>query len=304
MRWPAALFVPVLGIVGLLIAEADEPVDPSAQAVPTVAHDATPRQPPVPYPVPLATVSDKNSEADRIDHLRQAAEHLQAAGLNSLADHVRGLSTAPVAVEPSNNSGFINAPVQQVLLRFKLLELDEENLRRLGLDFSQTQILNGPPGLNGLVDAFRQDGLVRVFAEPTITTILGRQAQFRSGSEVLLWSIGPDGKPVHRPEPYGTHVECVPRLIDKRGLRLELRFEYSEVDRGKTVLVAGKENPAIRKVVVDTALDIKFDETIALSCTLPGGAGPTGSALMVMLVTAEAVEPIAAAQPSGRLPRQ
>ena len=56
MRWSAVLFLPVLAIVGLVVAEADEPVVPLPQAVPRVAHDATPRQPPVPYPVPVAPV--------------------------------------------------------------------------------------------------------------------------------------------------------------------------------------------------------------------------------------------------------
>ncbi|OHB80824.1 MAG: hypothetical protein A2W31_19000 [Planctomycetes bacterium RBG_16_64_10] len=136
-------------------------------------------------------------------------------------------------------------------------------------------------------------------------TVIGRRARLQSGGEVLLWNIGPDGKLVQRPEHYGTHVDVVPRLTDKHDLRLELRFEYSEVDRTRTVLVAGKENPAIRKRVVVTALDMKFGETFALSGpSQAAGGGETGSASMVLLVTAEAVEPTAAAQPSDRPQRQ
>ena len=185
---------------------------PSPQAVPRVAHDATPRQPPVPYPVPVA-------------------------------------------------------PVQQVLLHIKLLELNQKDLRRFGLDFSQTQLLQGLPGLNGSVETLREEGLVRVLAEPTLVTVMERPARFRSGGEVKLWDIGPDGKPVQRAEHLGTCVDFVPHLIDKRDLRIELRVEVSELDRTKTVFVAGKENPAIRKRVVDTALEVKLGETSALTCS-------------------------------------
>ena len=251
MRWSAVLCLPVLAIVGLVIAEADEPIVPSSQAVPRLAHDATPRQPPVPYPVPVA-------------------------------------------------------PVQQVLLHIKLLELNQKDLRRFGSGFSQTQLLQGLPVLDGSVEALRQEGLVRVLAEPTLVTVMERPARFRSGGEVKLWDIGPDGKPVQRAEHLGTCVDFVPHLIDKHDLRIELRVEVSELDRTKTVFVAGKENPAIRKRVADTTLEVKLGETSALTCpvrTVGGGKIDPTSTDIVLLVTVEAVEPMAAVPPSDRLGR-
>ncbi|MHB0956166.1 MAG: hypothetical protein ACYC6N_30045 [Pirellulaceae bacterium] len=232
MRWSAVLLLPALGIAGLVIAEADEQVVPSLQ---TPAHDATPWQPPVPYPVSVV-------------------------------------------------------PVQQVLLHIKLLELNQENLRRLGLDFSQTQLLQGLPGLNHSVEVLRKEGQVRVLAEPTLVTVMERRARFRSGGEVKLWEIGPDGKPEQRAEHLGTCVDFVPRLIDERELRIELRVEVSEVDCTKTVVVAGKENPAIHKRVVDTALRVKLGEISALSCpvhTVGGAEIDSASTVIVMLVTVE-----------------
>jgi len=227
-------------------------------------------------------VSDKNSGADRIDHLRKAAEHLQAAGLNSLADHIRGLSHTASAGGPSKDRRFMTL-ASQVLLHIKLLELDREKIRRLGLDFSPAQPLAGLPVWNDLVEALSQDRLARVLAEPTLVTVIGRPAHFCSGGEVPIWDIGPDGKPVQRPERYGTSVDFIPRLTDKRDLRLELRLEHSELDRTKTVLVAGKENPVIHKRVMGTALQMKFGETFALSWPLQAAVIPVLSALFVSI---------------------
>ncbi len=251
MRWSAVCCLPVLAIVAVAMAEADEPIALPSPAAPRVAHDTTPRQPPVPLPVP-------------------------------------------------------EAPVQQVLLHIKLVELTEENLRRLGLDFSQAQLLQGLPDLNGSLEALGKEGPIRVLAEPTLVTVMERPARCRFGGQIKLWNLGPDGKPAERAEHVGTCVDFVPHLIDKRDLRIELKVEVSEVDRTKSVFVAGKKNPAIRQRVVDTALEVKLGETSALTCPMHavGGAriDPT-STVIVLLVTVEAVDPMAAVLPSDRLGR-
>lgn len=251
MRWSTVLFLPVLGVAGLVIAEADEQVAPTPQALPRVAHGATPRPPNVPHPSPVV-------------------------------------------------------PVQQVLLHVKLLELNKEHLRHLGLDFSQTQLLQGLPGVDHSIEALRKEGQVRVLAEPTLVTFVERRARFRTGGEVKVWDIGPDGKPVERTEHLGTCVDFVPHRIDKHALRIELRVEVSEVDHAKSVFVAGKKNPAIRKRVVDTALEAKLDETSALSCpadTVGGGEIDAASKAIVMLVTVEECPDFKPLMMGGVVPR-
>lgn len=103
MRWPVVLSLPLLGIIGLVTAETDEPGGPSVPAVPGSTRDAPP--PPHQHPIPMAAVSEKNSSADRINQLGKAVEHLQAARLNSLADHTRGLSNNPSGAEPPPDRG-------------------------------------------------------------------------------------------------------------------------------------------------------------------------------------------------------
>lgn len=197
-------------------------------------------------------------------------------------------------------------PVEQVLFQIKLLELPSEQLRRLDIDFRQPQILKAGSDLNGLVETLGKNGPVRVLAEPKLVAVIGRPTFFSSGGELLLWRTGPDGKPVQRPEFYGTRFELVSRAVGDGDLRVELTLECSDVDAAKTIVVAGKANPAIRKRSVNTTLTMKFGEVVALSGLLQhadGGAAGDATATM-LLISAEAVEPMAAVQPIGPLRRR
>jgi hypothetical protein len=296
MRWPVVVLLLLFGIGGLVADEADETVGPAA---PAVSGHALPQQP-APHPIPAATVSRNDGAADRIDHLHKAAEHLEAAGMKSLADHVRGLAVAR-GDRKSSQEGESATPEQQVLLRFALLEIDEARLRQAGFDFSPNQPVIRVPDRNALVDGLRQNGLVRVLAEPTLVTTIGRPARFLSGCEVPGWTIGPDGTPVSSPAHCGTRIDVVPQLTDQGDLRIQVRMEYSEVDHGKTVRVAGKEIPAIRKATVSTTLEMKRGQTIALSGLRRAvDDGKSGAVAKIMILTAEAVESMAAGSPSNR----
>jgi len=224
MRWPVVVLLLLFGIGGLVTAEAAEPVAPA------VSGYALPEPILFPQPVPTATVSRNDGAADRIDHLRKAAEHLEAAGMKSLADHVRGLAVSS-GDNGSSHEGASATPEQQVLLRFALLETDEASLRQAGLDFPPNQPVIRVPDRNALVDGLRQNGLVRVLAEPTLVTTIGRPTQFRSGCEVPGWTIGADGTPVSSPAHCGTLIDLVPQLTDQGDLRIQVRMEYSELSR-------------------------------------------------------------------------
>lgn len=313
MRWIAVLLLSFLGIAELMAAEANKPSCSSVQITPT---GAIQQQPPLPRPVPAATGSDKNSDANRSAHLRKAAEHLRAAGLNSLAEHICGLLYEPSVAKSPEEPGLTKAQTQ-VLFHIKILELEKEKVRKLGFDFSKTQLFGGKGqpvqvGIfdalreDGLVQALRKDGLARVIAEPTLVTVIGRPAHFHSGGEVMLWAPGPDGKPVQYPKRYGTCVDLYPQLNDKGRLRLDMRLEHSEVDEENGTIVAGKKNPGIRERSVDTALEMNWGQTVVLSgleqeshAFADEKTGPASVATVstVILVTAEAIEPLATRQP-------
>jgi hypothetical protein len=207
-----------------------------------------------------------------------------------------------------------NGP-QQVLLSIKVVEVDEGKLKRLGFDFSLspsliaisqrecagvlpvTTTLGPDDKLSGVVEALRKEGLARVLAEPTLVTVSGKPADFRAGGEIPLWGEGMDGKPVQRREQYGTKATFLPQVLDNGHLRLELLFEYSEVDRTKTAIVAGRENPVIRRWSIDTGWEAKPGQTLALAARSDAASADAKDSrrpTMLVLVTPQIVNSMAA----------
>ena len=151
--------------------------------------------------------------------------------------------------------------------------------------------------LPGVVEALRKNDLARVLSEPTLVTMVGRPAFFHVGGEIQRWTLGLDGQPVERPERYGTSVDVVPHLAPSGNLRIELRYEHSEVDRARTVVVAGKQNPGIKRTSIDTGWEMKPGQTLVVarhSRPTPGDAKGPGGPVTVLLVTPQLVEPMAA----------
>jgi Flp pilus assembly secretin CpaC len=101
--------------------------------------------------------------------------------------------------------------------------------------------------------------------------------------------------------PIGLSLEVVPQVTADSKVRLDIRWERAEVDPSKTVTVAGKENPVIRRLGFDTRLELPSGETAILASPIlrRGDAAKDASGpMMVMLVRPEIVGPITAAVPA------
>jgi pilus assembly protein CpaC len=144
-----------------------------------------------------------------------------------------------------------------------------------------------------VLEALCQDKLARVLSQPTLVTTSGRPASLRVGGELPVWTAGPDGKPVQQLTPIGLSVDLVPQLTADGKVRLDVRWELAEVDESKTVTVAGKENPAIRRVGIDTKVEAASGETAILAGPALGDAAKDASGrMMLMLVRPEIVKAI------------
>ncbi len=329
----AASVLLVSAIGGPATAGADEPNSPPEQCRRPLPSAAAPFGQPW-FPVNGTTqtvvpvVPERDRDSARARHLREAAAHLQAAGLGSLADHVRGLSAArPAAESPQEADRWRpHEAATSVLLAIKLVEIDEDKLAGFAFDPAQLPLGGATPekpfsrgqpslkvvgpeaNLRGIVEALRKAGHARVLSEPTIVTLAGRPASFRVGGEIPLWALDPEGKPILRGERYGTAVDFLPQLGSSGNLRLHLRCEFSEVDRTQTVLVAGKQNPVILRTCIDTPWEMKPGQT--LIAARHGGAddrdraeGPRAPAI-VLLVTPELIEATTARPSPDRAERR
>lgn len=188
--------------------------------------------------------------------------------------------------------------VQQVLLKTKIMEVSRTKLRRAGFDwaFLDSQgfvmqsvsglvgrpsipgtvmasgadtvrfgIVDGNSAFFGFIDALRQNDLIKVLAEPQLTTVSGRPASFNSGGEfpiIVPQSLGTVSIEYRQ---YGTRVDFVPIVLGNGNLRLEVRPQISEIDTSRSVIMGSTTVPALRTRWVDTAAEMKAGQTLALA---------------------------------------
>jgi len=141
----------------------------------------------------------------------------------------------------------INAP-QQVMLEVKIAEVSKTLLDKLGssVDLSRTassglntyslisNFLSGGGGLaqalrigrgSLTIDAEKQDGLVRILAEPNIVAISGQSASFLSGGKIFI------------PVSQETNATGIPKItLEEKEFGVGLRFTPTVLDGGRVNL--------------------------------------------------------------------
>lgn len=188
--------------------------------------------------------------------------------------------------------------VHQVLLHVKVLEVSRSKLRQAGIDWAffgseggigqqVSGVVSGVDPIGGGVassgtetlsfavlsgDLFasflqlaREQNLVKVLAEPTILAESGRAATFHSGGEFPV--IIPQGLGTVAVEfkQFGTRVDFVPFVVGNGVVKLQVRPIVSEVDDARAVTIEGTRIPGLRTRSVDTAVELRAGQTLALA---------------------------------------
>ena len=66
-------------------------------------------------------------------------------------------------------------------------------------------------------------------------------------------------------KPFGTRVDFVPIVLGNGNLRLEVRPQVSEIDESRSVTINNITVPGLRTRWVDTAVEMKAGQTLALA---------------------------------------
>ncbi len=188
---------------------------------------------------------------------------------------------------------------QQVMLHVRVMEISRTKLRRLGVDWasfgdsdfvaqsvsglisettSNAQSIIGAGGSTvtlgvtsaassffAVVDALRQHDLGKVLAEPVLTTISGRAASFDAGGEFPILVPQGLGTVAVEYKTFGTRIDVVPIVLGDGNIRLEVRPQISEIDNARGVDINGVRVPGLRSRKVDTAVEMKAGQTLALA---------------------------------------
>jgi len=185
--------------------------------------------------------------------------------------------------------------VQQIQLKVRIMEVSRTKLRELGVDFgvqngndwivsSISGLIGGIPAIaaptsgatfdlgiisdaasfDAVLNALRKYDLLKVLAEPTLITTSGRPASFNVGGEfpiLVPQSLGTVSV-VYRS--FGTELDFVPLVLGNGNIRLEVRPRVSEIDPTRSVVIDDLTVPGLRVREVDTAVEMKPGQTLAI----------------------------------------
>jgi len=173
--------------------------------------------------------------------------------------------------------------------------------------------------LQVFVQALRENGLLRVLAEPVLVAISGQQASFLAGGEIPIPIVTDERIRIDFKE-FGIRLNFTPALISEEKIRLHVSPEISEPDFTNAITVSGSIVPSFTTRRVQTTVELGTGQTFAIGGLLsdrvraiargvPGlGDVPVLGALfrsvdyqqerseLLVLVTPELVEPVSTDQ--------
>ncbi|MBX9788253.1 MAG: pilus assembly protein N-terminal domain-containing protein [Pirellulales bacterium] len=189
--------------------------------------------------------------------------------------------------------------VQQVLLYVKVMEVSRTKLRHLGVDLANlNKSWSFATGISGLIrassgvtraittagsetvtagvfqgsntffavlQALRQNDLLKIMAEPDLVCVSGRPAYFNVGGEFPILVPQSLGTVSIQYKRFGTQLDFVPIVLGNGLIRLEVKPRVSEIDPTRSVIINGTTVPGLRVREVETGVEMRAGETLAIA---------------------------------------
>ena len=126
-------------------------------------------------------------------------------------------------------------------------------------------VANGGSAFFGVLDALRQDNLLKIKAEPTLITVSGRAASFNAGGKIAVPQPGGLGTVSVEYKDYGTMIMFIPFVLGNGKIRLEVKPSVTELDYANGTTISGTTVPGFSSREVDTAVEMQAGQTLAIA---------------------------------------
>jgi pilus assembly protein CpaC len=197
--------------------------------------------------------------------------------------------------------------VQQVMLEVRVSEMSRSLIRKMGINFSVLSQSGNQLGLslldnlvrlpstgafpadpltvtdniNGIlrflaggstwtvfIDALKDQGLVKVLAEPSLTTLSGRQASFLAGGEypVPVPQASAGGTLITiQYKPFGVALNFTPTVLSSGKISMLVAPEVSDLDFSRAVALQGYIVPSLTTRRVSTTVELADGQSFAVA---------------------------------------
>lgn len=118
--------------------------------------------------------------------------------------------------------------------------------------------------LTSFVDALKENGLVKILAEPTLVTLSGQEASFLAGGEFPIPILQRDGITIEF-KPFGVSLRFTPTVLGDKKISMRVAPEVSELDFSNAVVIAGFVVPTLTVRRASTVIELANGQSFAIA---------------------------------------
>jgi pilus assembly protein CpaC len=243
--------------------------------------------------------------------ITSANDYLTLSGtVTSLAaaNQIFELARAYAPVDKDGRPRIINVMevggIHQVMLEIKVSEMSRTLGRELGVNFNLlgrggsegnifflnnfpisatatstgsilANYIRGDVTWNILLEALKEDGLIKVLAEPTLITLSGKEARFLAGGEFPVpvpQNSGGGTTITIEYKPFGVGLAFTPVVLGNGKINMQVAPEVSDLDFTTAVAINGYVIPSITTRRVATTVELADGQSFAIAGLLKESA--------------------------------
>jgi len=121
--------------------------------------------------------------------------------------------------------------------------------------------------VTGVLDALKENGLIRILAEPNLVCLNGQSADFLAGGQIPVPVSAGLGTTSIEWKDYGVGLKFTPTIVDGDRINLQVHPEVSELDytHGYTPSNASSSIPAISSRRTSTTVELRNGQSFAIA---------------------------------------
>ncbi len=119
--------------------------------------------------------------------------------------------------------------------------------------------------VTGFIDALKEDGLIKILAEPTLVALSGQEASFLAGGEFPVPVPQGDGNVTIEFRSFGVALSFVPTVLSPDKISVQVTPEVSELDFTNAVTLAGTRVPGLTLRRASTAIELADGQSFAIA---------------------------------------
>jgi pilus assembly protein CpaC len=147
-------------------------------------------------------------------------------------------------------------------------------------------VFNDKAGLFGYLNALTTEGLNKIMAAPSVTTLSGRPGYIVDGGETPILTTGGTGAPSVTYKTFGTVVNFLPIVLGNGKIHLEVRPEISNINQGAGIQLSSSVGttsvPGFDVRSVQVAVQIEDGQTLAIGGLIQNTVDATNAKVPIL----------------------